>query len=53
MGDLRPNYICVQEANPEKYCLRYDDPYCKFIGDICDDEGFVRPEYPYCNGVTD
>jgi hypothetical protein len=48
MGDPRPNFICPQEINPEKYCLQYDNPYCKFIGDICDDEGFVRPEYPYC-----
>jgi hypothetical protein len=47
-GDSRPNIICPQETNPERYCLMYDNPYCKFIGDICDDEGFVRPEYPYC-----
>jgi hypothetical protein len=44
-----PNVVCVSESNPEKYCLQYDDPaFCKTIGDICDDEGFVRPEYPYC-----
>ena len=47
-GDPRPNIICPQEVNPERYCLQYDNPYCKFIGDLCDDEGFVRPEYPYC-----
>jgi hypothetical protein len=47
-GDPRPNFICPQEVNPERYCLQYDNPYCKFIGDLCDDEGFVRPEYPYC-----
>jgi hypothetical protein len=47
-GDSRPNIICPQETNPERYCLMYDNPYCKFIGDLCDDEGFVRPEYPYC-----
>ena len=47
-GDPRPNFICPQETNPERYCLMYDNPYCKFIGDICDNEGFVRPEYPYC-----
>ena len=47
-GDPRPNFICPQETNPERYCLMYDNPYCKFIGDLCDDEGFVRPEYPYC-----
>jgi hypothetical protein len=47
-GDPRPNFICPQEVNPERYCLHYDNPYCKFIGDLCDDEGFVRPEYPYC-----
>lgn len=41
------NVSCAYETNPEKYCLRYDDPYCKSI-DICDDEGFVRPEYPHC-----
>lgn len=53
MGDPRQGFICVQEKNPEKYCLEYDGPYCKFIGDLCDDEGFVRPEYPYCKGVAD
>ena len=47
-GDPRPNFVCPQETNPERYCLEYDNPYCKFIGDLCDDEGFVRPEYPYC-----
>jgi hypothetical protein len=47
-GDPRPNIICPQETNPERYCLMYDNPFCKFIGDLCDDEGFVRPEYPYC-----
>ena len=46
-GDPRPNFICPQEVNPERYCLQYDNPYCN-IGDICVDEGFVRPEYPYC-----
>ncbi|MGA9318604.1 MAG: hypothetical protein WBV84_11190 [Nitrososphaeraceae archaeon] len=40
--------ICPPDSNPEKWCLQYNNPYCKFIGDICDDEGFVKPEYPYC-----
>ena len=40
---------CMQEYNPEKYCLNTNDPvFCKTIGDICDVDGFVRPEYPYC-----
>ena len=44
-----PGTICVQESNPEKYCLKYDDPYCKtVVGDLCDEDGFVKPEYPYC-----
>jgi hypothetical protein len=48
-GDPRPNFICPQEVNPERYCLQYDNPYCKFVGDLCDGDGFVRPtEYPYC-----
>ena len=43
------NLTCVEESNPEKYCLKYDDPaFCKTIGDICDEDGFVKPEYPYC-----
>ena len=38
-----------QESNPEKYCLNHNDPsLCRTIGDICDEGGFVRPEYPYC-----
>lgn len=49
MGDPRPNIICPQESNPEKYCLTTDNPvFCKTIGDICDADGFVMPEYPYC-----
>ncbi|MGC1132894.1 MAG: hypothetical protein WA941_08725 [Nitrososphaeraceae archaeon] len=49
MGDSRPNIICPQEVNPERYCLQYDNPtFCKTIGDLCDPDGFVRPEYPYC-----
>ena len=49
MGDPRPNIICPQESNPEKYCLNTNNTlFCKTIGDICDPGGFVRPEYPYC-----
>src|SRR5919106_3067858 len=49
MGDPRPNVICLQESNPEKYCLRYDNPvFCNTIGDLCDPDDFVKPEYPYC-----
>jgi hypothetical protein len=49
MGDPRPGIICLQESNPEKYCLRYDNPiFCNTIGDLCDADGFVKPEYPYC-----
>jgi hypothetical protein len=49
MGDPSPFVICPQEADPERYCLNTNDPaFCKTIGDICDADGFVRPEYPYC-----
>jgi hypothetical protein len=49
MGDPRPNIICPQESDPERYCLNTDNPvFCKTIGDICDADGFVKPEYPYC-----
>jgi len=48
-GDPRPNIICPQEENPEGYCLRVNDTsFCKTIGDLCDADGFVKPEYPYC-----
>jgi hypothetical protein len=54
MGDPRPNNICPQENNPEGYCLRVNNTaFCKTIGDLCDADGFVKPEYPYCKGVTD
>jgi hypothetical protein len=44
--------ICISESNPEKYCLGHDDPtFCKTIGDLCDEDGFVKPEYPYCTTV--
>jgi hypothetical protein len=49
MGDPRPNIICPQESNPEGYCLRVNHTaFCKTIGDLCDPDGFVKPEYPYC-----
>jgi hypothetical protein len=49
MGDPRPFVTCPQESNPEGYCLRVNDTaFCKTIGDICDADGFVKPEYPYC-----
>lgn len=44
------NTICPGEPNPEKYCLQYDTSYCKVVGDLCDPDGFVKPEYPYCKG---
>jgi hypothetical protein len=38
-----------QIVNPEKYCLVTDDPaFCKTIEDICDADGFVKPEDAYC-----
>jgi hypothetical protein len=40
---------CFKDQDPEKYCLNYNDPaFCKTIGDICDADGFVRPEDAYC-----
>jgi len=40
---------CPQIVNPERYCLTTDDPaFCKTIGDICDADGFVKPEDAYC-----
>jgi hypothetical protein len=43
------NVTCLHESNPERYCLNWDDPtFCKTIGDLCDEDGFVKPEYPYC-----
>jgi hypothetical protein len=49
MGDPRPNVVCPQESNPEGYCLNHNDTaFCKTVGDLCDADGFVKPEYPYC-----
>jgi len=49
MGDPRPWVICPQESNPEGYCLKTNNTeFCKTIGDLCDEGGFVRREYPYC-----
>ncbi|MGH9950508.1 MAG: hypothetical protein ACRD5J_02700 [Nitrososphaeraceae archaeon] len=54
MGDPGPGISCPQESNPEKYCLMYDNPtFCRTIGDLCDPDGFVKPEYPYCTTETD
>lgn len=45
----RVNVTCSEEINPEKYCLETDNPvFCKSIGGLCDEDGFVKPEYPYC-----
>ena len=41
---------CPQVVDPEKYCLNNDEPaFCKGIGDICDADGFVKPEDAYCD----
>lgn len=49
MGDPRPNFTCFKENDPERYCLNHNDPFfCKTVGIICDADGFVKPEYPYC-----
>jgi hypothetical protein len=40
---------CLQSQDPERYCLTTNDPvFCKSIGDICDIDGFVKPEDAYC-----
>ncbi|HXW12008.1 MAG TPA: hypothetical protein VD694_04540, partial [Nitrososphaeraceae archaeon] len=40
---------CFKDQDPEKYCLNHNDPaFCKTIGDICDADGFVKPEDAYC-----
>lgn len=45
----QPFVTCLHESNPEKYCMNTNDPvFCKTIGDLCDEDGFVKPEYPYC-----
>jgi hypothetical protein len=37
MGDLRPQFVCPQESNPEGYYLAADDPaFCKTAEDLCD-----------------
>ena len=40
---------CFKDQDPEKYCLNYNDPaFCKTVGDLCDADGLVKPEYAYC-----
>ena len=40
---------CFKDQDAEKYCLNYNDPtFCKTVGDICDANGFVKPEDAYC-----
>jgi hypothetical protein len=39
---------CFKNQDPERYCLLSDDPaFCKGVGDICDTDGFVKPEDAY------
>jgi hypothetical protein len=54
MGGSYLNYTCFDEDNPEKYCLLTENPLCKEVGDFCDADCFVKPEYPYCTnkGIT-
>jgi hypothetical protein len=53
MGDPRPFIIYPRESNPEGYCLTTNNTeFCRTVGNLCDPGGFVRPEYPYCKGVT-
>jgi hypothetical protein len=39
---------CFKNQDPEKYCLNYNPVFCKTIGDLCDPDGFVKPEDAYC-----
>jgi hypothetical protein len=49
MGDPPQEFTCPQEDNPERYCLTTNNPiFCRTIGDLCDPDGFVKPEYQYC-----
>ena len=45
-----PSYASYfKNQDPEKYCLNHDDrAFCKTIGDICDADGFVKPEDAFC-----
>src|SRR4030095_16581692 len=39
---------CFKDQDPEKYCLNYNDStFCKTVGDICDADGFVKPDCRY------
>jgi hypothetical protein len=41
---------CPQNYDPERYCLVTDDPaFCRTVGDLCDPDGFVKPEDAYCD----
>ena len=53
MGDPRSFIIYPRESNPEGYCLTTaNTEFCRTVRNLCDPGGFVRPEYPYCKGVT-
>jgi len=41
--------VALKIVNPERYCLVTNDPaFCKTIGDLYDEDGFVKPEDVYC-----
>ena len=49
LGPEASHPSCFKNQDPEKYCLNHNDPaFCKTIGDICDADGFVKPEDAYC-----
>jgi hypothetical protein len=45
-----PGSCYDRNDNPEEFCVKYPeyDVFCDLI-DICDENGSIRPEDPYCN----
>ena len=40
--------LLFKDQDPEKYCLNHNDPaFCKTIGDVCNADGFVKPDGAY------
>ena len=44
-----PGSCYDRNDNPEEYCLKYDDQdFCELIGDLCDEDGSIKPDDDYC-----
>jgi hypothetical protein len=47
-----PGSCYDRNDNPEEYCTTYpyDSDFCELIENVCDADGSIKPDNPYCTG---